>query len=80
MWDENIWVTTSGMFAMGPMACVLMETRIDWIMYSVDYPLASNEEGAQFLKGLEESGLVDAEALRKIAYLNAEELLGIKAV
>lgn len=46
VWDENIWVTMSGMFAMGPMACMLRETRIDRIMYSVDYPLASNEEGA----------------------------------
>ncbi|KAM5350212.1 hypothetical protein ACJ41O_006717 [Fusarium nematophilum] len=78
VWDSNIWVTTSGFFALGPMACLLQETKIDRIMYSVDYPLAKNEDGLKFMQELEASGLVDREGFEKIAYKNAENLLGIK--
>ncbi|KAJ3525336.1 hypothetical protein NM208_g11685 [Fusarium decemcellulare] len=58
VWDENIWVTTSGMFTLGPMSCVLKTTKIDRILFSVDYPLEDNKDGFQFIKELQESGLL----------------------
>jgi predicted TIM-barrel fold metal-dependent hydrolase len=39
-WDENIWVTTSGMFAVAPMATLLRQCKPDRILMSIDYPFA----------------------------------------
>ncbi|KAK4947829.1 hypothetical protein LTR10_013337 [Elasticomyces elasticus] len=69
VWDENLWITTSGMFTVAPMATVLRQY----------YPFTRNEWGLQFLRELKESGLVTEEVLEGIAYKNAEKLLGIKA-
>lgn len=79
VWDENIWITTSGMFSVAPMATVLRQCKPDRILYSVDYPFTRNEWGLQFLRDLRESGMVTEEVLELIAYKNAEKLLGIKA-
>ncbi|KAK5044554.1 hypothetical protein LTR84_010678 [Exophiala bonariae] len=78
VWDENIWITTSGMFAIAPMATVLRQCKPDRILYSVDYPFTRNEWGLQFLKDLKDDGLVTDEVLEGIAYKNAEKLLGVK--
>lgn len=78
-WERNIWVTTSGMFTLSPMACVLRNTKIDRIMFSVDWPFSENEQGQAFLKKLQESGMVSKEEFEMIAYKNAEALLRIKA-
>ena len=79
VWAENFWVTTSGMWYLGPMACLLRAVKIDRILYSVDYPLESNLDGSQFIRDLQNSGLVTEEELEMIAYKNAEKLLGVKA-
>ncbi|KAJ9137076.1 Amidohydrolase 2 [Pleurostoma richardsiae] len=79
VWDENIWITTSGVWSVAPMACLLRNTRAEHIMYSVDYPFSSNEDGLRFLKDLRGSGLVTEEQFSKIAYENAEALLKVKA-
>jgi predicted TIM-barrel fold metal-dependent hydrolase len=75
VWEKNIWVTTSGMFTMPPMACLLRNTSIDRIMYSVDYPYSTTEQGKTFMRELQESGLVTEEEYCKIAFKNAEKLL-----
>lgn len=75
VWAKNIWVTTSGMFTMSPMACLLKSTSIDRIMYSVDYPYSNTEQGEVFMRELRESGLVTEEEYAKIAFKNAERLL-----
>ncbi|KAF4624692.1 hypothetical protein G7Y89_g13474 [Cudoniella acicularis] len=80
VWDENIWITTSGVWSLDPMACILRNTKIEHILYSVDYPFAKNERGLKWIEELEESGMVSKEDLEKIAYKNAEKLLGVKAV
>ncbi len=54
-------------------------TRIDHILYSVDYPFQRNEIGLEWITELEKSGLVDEEQLQAIAYRNAEKLLGVLA-
>lgn len=79
VWDTNIYITTSGNWSVDPMACILRNTRIDHILYSVDYPFAKNEDGLAFMRDLETSGLVTAEQLDMIAYKNAEKLLGVTA-
>ncbi|KAG9776198.1 amidohydrolase 2, partial [Aureobasidium melanogenum] len=78
VWDTNIYITTSGVWSVDPMACILRNTRIDHILYSVDYPFATNEDGLQFMLELQKSGLVTEEQLEGIAYRNAEKLLGVK--
>ena len=75
VWKANIWVTTSGVWSLAPMHCLLANTSLDHIMYSVDYPFTSNERGKSWFEELERSGLVDQEGLDKIAHKNAEALL-----
>jgi predicted TIM-barrel fold metal-dependent hydrolase len=75
VWHENIWVTTSGMFTLTPFASLICATKVDRIMYSVDYPFEDNKDGEEFLKKLEKSGLVSEEDIEKIRYKNAEKLL-----
>lgn len=78
VWDENIWITTSGDWSVNPMACILRNTRIEHVLYSVDYPFAKNEDGLKFMQDLEQSGLVGQREFEMIAHLNAEALLGVK--
>lgn len=80
VWDENIWLTTSGYFSLAPLACVLRTTKIDRIMYSVDYPFSTNEKGLAFVKEMQASDLVNDEELELICYKNAEKLLRVKAM
>ncbi|OCT47328.1 2,3-dihydroxybenzoate decarboxylase [Cladophialophora carrionii] len=78
VWDENVWITTSGDWSVNPMACILRNTRVERVLYSVDYPFARNEDGLKFMHELEASGLVAPDQLELIAYRNAEKLLGVK--
>ncbi|KAB8542136.1 hypothetical protein FH972_025599 [Carpinus fangiana] len=78
VWDENIWITTSGMFDLAPMSCLLRTAKIDRIMFSVDYPFSRNKDGADFMATLEASGLISNEQLGLIAHQNAEKLLGVR--
>jgi predicted TIM-barrel fold metal-dependent hydrolase len=79
VWDENIWITTSGVWSLDPMATILRNTKIEHILYSVDYPFAKNESGLSWMEEFEKSGMVGKEDLERIAYKNAEVLLRIKA-
>ena len=80
VWEQNLYVTTAGMFSVAPMACLLRVCKIEHVLYSVDYPFSSNEEGKEFIDDLARSGLCSKEETDKIAYGNAEELLGVKAL
>ncbi|EME84062.1 uncharacterized protein MYCFIDRAFT_187227 [Pseudocercospora fijiensis CIRAD86] len=78
VWDENVWVTTSGMFSLAPMACLVRQTEIERIMLSVDFPFTRNELGLKFLRQLQEDGMVAEEELEGIAWRNAERLLRLE--
>ncbi|CAF9913675.1 MAG: hypothetical protein ALECFALPRED_008938 [Alectoria fallacina] len=80
VWDENIHITTAGMFSVAPMACLLRVCKIEHILYSVDYPFASNEEGKEFMHELSLSGLCSEEEMDMVAFGNAEALLGVRAL
>jgi len=79
IWRDNVWVTTSGYFSLAPLSCLLRMSPIDKILYSVDYPFASNEKGLAFVKEMQESDLVNDEQLELICHGNAEKLLKVKA-
>ncbi|KAL2074602.1 hypothetical protein VTL71DRAFT_8380 [Oculimacula yallundae] len=79
VWRNNFWITTSGMFTLPPLACLLQTTSIDHVLYSVDYPFSPNEKGLDFIDVIKESGLMSEEDFEKFAYKNAERLLKVKA-
>ncbi|KAJ5091091.1 hypothetical protein NUU61_005961 [Penicillium alfredii] len=79
VWKNNIWITTSGMFSLNPLACLLKSTSIEHVLYSVDYPFSANEKGLAFFREIEESGLIIGEDLELFAYKNAENLLRVTA-
>ncbi len=79
VWRENIWVTTSGMFSLTPLKCLLQTMPIDHVLYSVDYPFSPNEKGFDFLNEIEKSGLIAGDDLDLFAYKNAENLLRVTA-
>jgi predicted TIM-barrel fold metal-dependent hydrolase len=79
VWDENIWITTSGMFSLAPMATIVRQCKPDHILYSVDYPFVKNEWGLKFMEELRADGMISEEILEGIAYKNAEKLLRVKA-
>jgi predicted TIM-barrel fold metal-dependent hydrolase len=73
---QNFHYTTSGFFSFPPLLCLLLVIGVDRVIFSVDYPYSSNQEGRAFLDGLPVSDL-DRE---KIAHANAELLLSLTAI
>ncbi|KAK4228130.1 hypothetical protein QBC38DRAFT_475757 [Podospora fimiseda] len=81
VWDENVWISTSGCWSVDPLRCILSgkgNTRIEKVLFGVDYPFQGNEEGIEFLKELRESGILDEEGFRGICFGNVERMLGRK--
>lgn len=68
---SNVSITTSGIFTAPPLYLSLAVVGADRILFSVDYPFSSNEQGRAFLDKLSLSP-VDFE---KITHGNAERLL-----
>jgi len=68
---ENFYVTTSGYFYTQPFLCALGVLGPDHVLFSVDYPYASNIPGREFLNTLP----VGPEDLEKISHGNAERIL-----
>jgi uncharacterized protein len=70
---ENVYITTSGYFTDPPLLCALTVLGADRIMFSVDYPFASNVRGRAFL----DAAPISEPDREKIAHGNAERLLGL---
>jgi predicted TIM-barrel fold metal-dependent hydrolase len=68
---DQVWITTSGFFTTIPFIAALMAFGVDRIMFSVDYPFASNVRARAFLDALPISPADRA----KIAHGNADQLL-----
>ena len=68
---DQVWITTSGFFTMAPFMAALVTFGADRIMFSVDYPFASNARARGFLDALPVSP-ADRE---KIAHGNADRLM-----
>jgi hypothetical protein len=72
---DQVWITTSGFFTPVPFMAALMTFGADRIMFSVDYPFASNARARAFLDSLSVSPADRA----KIAHGNADALLRLPA-
>ncbi len=68
---RNFYITTSGFFTNPPLLLALQIMGADRIIFSVDYPYSTNEQGRAFL----ESASISPADQEKISYLNAERLL-----
>ncbi len=68
---DRVWVTTSGFFTAIPFMAAFMAFGADRLMFSVDYPFASNARARAFLDTLPVSPADKA----KIAHGNADKLL-----
>jgi predicted TIM-barrel fold metal-dependent hydrolase len=68
---DQVWITTSGIFSEPPFLAALQTFGIDRIMFSVDYPYASNRMGKAFLDRI---SLSQAD-MAKLAWQNATALL-----
>ena len=70
---ENLLVTTSGNWFEPAFQCTLAALGADKILFAVDWPYEANKTGTEFLKKIS----VSDEQREKIAYGNAERLLGL---
>jgi uncharacterized protein len=68
---DQVYVTSSGFFTNPPFLAALQTFGIDRLMFAVDYPYASHEDGRAFLDGVP---LPPAD-LAKFAHANADRLL-----
>ena len=68
---RNFHITTSGFFSDPPLLLAMQVMGADRIIFSVDYPFSTNEQGRKFLDNVSISP-ADRE---KISHLNAERLL-----
>ena len=74
VWKENLFLTTSGCWAIDPMATIARNTNVDNVLFSLDWPFADAEDGRSFWEDLRNSGLYDREDLDKIGWKNAARL------
>ncbi|VUC27838.1 unnamed protein product [Clonostachys rosea] len=77
VYAENLWFTTSSLKGLAPLVCMLQNTKLDRIMFGVDYPFLQMKDGIDWLKQVRASGLLDEEAYEMITHGNAESFLGI---
>ncbi|MBN9005857.1 MAG: amidohydrolase [Rhizobiales bacterium] len=71
VFTSHFYVTTSGFFSDPALQCCIQELGLDRIMFSVDWPFASNVKGVEWLK---KTPLSDADR-EKLASGNAKRLL-----
>jgi hypothetical protein len=71
---DQLWITTAGFFTMAPFQAAMATFGADRILFSVDYPFASNARARAFLDALPVSPADRA----KIAHGNADRLLKLR--
>ena len=68
---QNFFITTSGFFTDPPFLLALQIMGADRMLFSVDYPYSTNEQGRVFL----DNASISPADKEKISHLNAERLL-----
>lgn len=68
---RNFYITTSGFFTDPPLLLAMQVIGAERIIFSVDYPYSTNEQGRFFL----EHAAISPADKEKISHLNAERLL-----
>ena len=71
--QQQLYITTSGLFTQPPLQIAIDTIGIDNIMLSVDYPFSTNQMGIDFLNEIQ----LPEEQIAKIAHGNADKLLGL---
>jgi predicted TIM-barrel fold metal-dependent hydrolase len=71
VFSSHFYVTTSGFFSDPALQCCIQELGLDRIMFSVDWPFASNVKGVEWLRKLP----MDEADREKLASGNARRLL-----
>lgn len=71
---HNFTITTSGFFTDPPLLLALQTVGADRIIFAVDYPYSSNEQGRAFL----DHAAISPADKEKISHLNAERILKLK--
>ena len=71
---DQVWLTTSGVFVEPPFLAALLTFGIERIMFSVDYPYASNASGRAFLDRLS----LAPDDMEKLVHGNDDALLRLK--
>jgi uncharacterized protein len=71
---HHFHITTSGFFTDPPLLLAMQVMGADRIMFSVDYPFSSNEQGRAFLDHV----FISPADKEKISHLNAERLLRLE--
>lgn len=72
--QDNFYITTSGVFSVPPLLCAIAAIGVDRILFAVDYPFADNAEATRFV----EAAPISPADREKIAHGNAERLLRIE--
>jgi hypothetical protein len=72
---DQVYITSAGFFTNPPFVAALETFGIDRLMFSVDYPYASNADGRAFLDNV----ALSPGDLAKFAHGNADKLLKLKA-
>jgi predicted TIM-barrel fold metal-dependent hydrolase len=73
--QDQVWITTSGVFTAPPFVAALQTFGIDRIIFSVDYPFAPNQAGRRFLDAIS----LSPTDMAKLCHRNADALLKLKA-
>jgi predicted TIM-barrel fold metal-dependent hydrolase len=68
---DQVYITSSGFFSNPPFLAALQTFGIDRLMFSVDYPYATNEDGRRFLDNIP----LAPSDVAKFAHGNADRLL-----
>jgi predicted TIM-barrel fold metal-dependent hydrolase len=71
---DQVYITTSGLFTLPPLQVAIDTFGIDNIMFSVDYPFSSNQQGKQYLDNMQ----LCPTDLEKIAHDNADRILKLQ--
>ncbi|MBX7452321.1 amidohydrolase family protein [Mycolicibacterium sp. 3033] len=71
--SDNFWYTTSAFFQDELLQLLLKYISADRVMFATDYPFANMKEGTDWFRAVD----LPRETKEKIAFRNAEKLLGI---
>jgi predicted TIM-barrel fold metal-dependent hydrolase len=71
--QQQVYITTSGLFTNPPLVLAIDTFGIDNIMFSVDYPFSTNKQGRDYLDNM----ALSDDQKEKIAYRNADKILGL---
>jgi hypothetical protein len=70
---SNVHITSSGLFSIPPLQCALMVFGVERVLFSVDWPYATNEDGRRLL----DTAPLSPGDMELFAHGNAERVLGL---